>query len=104
MVKYYFMLDLFNTAQPTLLSLTIMAAWQLSFHSLLHINTTLARAKRTVADGFFLVLLVFNLDKDAAQIHQILDFYIITHLLLSAAEVLGKVMAPKKSKVPPLSP
>ena len=100
-VKFYLMLDLFNTQQPTLLALALLGAWQLSFHPLLHTTTALAQAKRTVANALFLALLAFNLDRDAAQVHQIVDFYIITHLLLSAAEVLSRVMAPA---TPPSSP
>ncbi len=94
LIKCYFMLDIYATQQPSLYSLALLAIWQASRMpgSPLRFATTLAKTKGKLADMLFLGMLCFSLSEDGSVIHQLVNFYMITHLLMGAGEAANRVM------------
>jgi hypothetical protein len=88
------MLDIYSTQQSSLYSLLLLAAWQASHmpNSPFRFATPLAKAKAKLADVLFLAMLCFSLAEEASVIHQLLNFYIITHLLMGAGEVANRLV------------
>jgi hypothetical protein len=91
------MLDVYATQQPSLYSLALLAAWQASrmAGSPLRFGTALARAKGRLADALFLGMLCFSLGEEGSVIHQLVNFYMITHLLMGAGEVANRILGPQ---------
>lgn len=75
----------------------MLAAWQATHlpESPLRSTTQLARAKNKLADALFLVMLCFSLDEDGSVIHQLINFYMITHLLMGAGEAANRLVEPE---------
>jgi hypothetical protein len=94
LIKFYFMLDIYNTQQPSIYSLILLAAWQISNmpKSPFKFHNDLGRAKGKLADILFLGMLCFSLAEEASVIHQLINFYMITYLLLGAGEVVNRIM------------
>lgn len=94
LIKFYFMLDIYSTNQPFLESIIILSAWQVCQlpGSPLRSTGRLAQAKRRLADLLFLFLLCVSLSEEAGVIHQLINFYMITHLLLGAGEAVNLLL------------
>lgn len=97
LIKSYFMLSVYATQQPCIYSLTLLAAWQATRlpGSPLRSTTALAKAKNKLADALFLCMLCFSLDEEGSVIHQLINFYMITHLLMGAGEAANRLMDPE---------
>lgn len=94
LLKFYFMQDIYSTQQPCLYSLVLLAAWQASHmpNSPLRSSTPLAKAKTKLADMLFLIMLCFSLAEEASVIHQLINFYMITQLLMGTGELANRIM------------
>lgn len=94
LLKFYFMLDIYTTSQPCFESIILLSAWQVCqlLNSPLRSSGGLAQAKRRLADLLFLFLLCASLGEEAGVIHQLINFYMITHLLLGAGEAVNLLL------------
>jgi hypothetical protein len=97
LIKSYFMISVYATQQPCIYSLALLAAWQATRlpGSPLRSTTPLAKAKNKLTDALFLGMLCFSLEEEGSVIHQLVNFYMITHLLMGAGEAANRLMDPE---------
>lgn len=94
LIKFYFLQDAYSTQQPVVFSLLLLSSWQIMHmpDSPFIFRTNLALAKRKITDVLFMLILCMSLGEDGNMIHQIVNFYMIIHLLLGVGEFLNKAM------------
>jgi len=78
--------DIYGTNSASIYSLILLALWQINNIKgiSVHRNSQLAISKRRMTDIIFLFMLCMSLSEEASVIHQLMNFYMITHLLLAA--------------------
>jgi hypothetical protein len=94
LIKFYFLQDAYSTQQPVTFSLLLLSSWQIMhmLDSPFLLRTALASAKRKITDILFMLILCMSICEDGNVIHQIVNFYMIIHLLLGAGEYLNKTL------------
>ena len=100
LIKCYLMQDYYDTNHSCIYPLVLLILWQLwntpSIYT--RISTPLATNKKKMADIIYLFILCLNLIEEGV-VPQIIDYYILTHLLLALGEIINTVFAH-----PPLQP
>lgn len=64
-IKFYFIIDIYQTSQPAFSSLLLIAAWQISNlpNTPFKLNNNIDKAKRKLADILFLTMLCFTINE-----------------------------------------
>jgi len=86
------MQDYYDTNQSCVIPLVLLILWQLWNTPVIYqkYSTPLAKNKKKLADAVYLFVLCLNLAEEGT-FPQIIDYYILTHLLLGLGEVINTV-------------